>query len=184
MKNSGLVFAVALGLTSDGAIFDRLYAQPSTAANPPFSIRRENEADWLVKPNGERFFSLGVCCVNQGAARAQVVSTNPAFAAFQHYSDSNAWATATLKRLKAWNFTTVGGWSDFGCLRRFTEPGIAFAPVLHVGSNAGAPWWDMWDPKITDRMAAVAREQILAVRDDPRLIGYYTDNEMGWWNAV
>jgi hypothetical protein len=42
----------------------------------------------------------------------------------------------------------------------------------------------MWDDKIVKRMDDVAREQILAVRDDPRLIGYYTDNEMGWWNAT
>src|SRR5262249_18393925 len=64
------------------------------------------------------------------------------------------------------------------------EPGIAFAPVLHIGSTAGAPWWDMWDSKITDRMEEVAREQILALRDDPRVLGYYSDNEMGWWNGI
>src|SRR6185369_3698451 len=61
---------------------------------------------------------------------------------------------------------------------------IAFAPVLHIGSTAGAPWWDMWDPKIVERMDQVAREQILSFRDDPRLLGYYTDNEIGWWNGI
>jgi hypothetical protein len=30
----------------------------------------------------------------------------------------------------------------------------------------------------------VAREQIPPLRDDPRLIGYYTDNEIGWWNGI
>jgi len=24
----------------------------------------------------------------------------------------------------------------------------------------------------------------LALRDDPRLLGYYSDNEMGWWNSA
>ena len=42
----------------------------------------------------------------------------------------------------------------------------------------------MWDPKIIERMDAVAREQILELRDDPRLVGYYSDNEIGWWNAI
>ncbi|MGH8527559.1 MAG: hypothetical protein ACREXY_26115, partial [Gammaproteobacteria bacterium] len=101
-----------------------------------------------------------------------------------HYGDSNQWARTTLKRLKGWGFTTVGGWSDFAVLKNCGDPGVAFAPVLHIGSTAGAPWWDMWDPKITDRMDAVAREQILALRDDPRVIGYYSDNEIGWWNAI
>src|SRR4029434_8532396 len=30
----------------------------------------------------------------------------------------------------------------------------------------------------------IARDQILPLRDDPRLLGYYSDNEMGWWNAT
>jgi hypothetical protein len=42
----------------------------------------------------------------------------------------------------------------------------------------------MWDPKVIERMDQVAREQILPLRNDPRLIGYYTDNEVGWWNAI
>jgi len=109
---------------------------------------------------------------------------NPAYAAWQHYSDSNQWAVATLKRLKSWRFTTIGGWSDFPLLRKSHDMEVAFAPVLHIGATAGAPWWDMWDPKMVDRMDQVAREQIMALRDDPRLIGYYSDNEIGWWNAI
>ena len=149
-----------------------------------FSIQRHGETVWLVKPNGERFFSLGVCVVSQGASRQEFNPVNPGYAAWQHYADSNLWARATLKRLKAWGFTTVGGWSDFQALKNCEDGSVVFAPVLHIGSTAGAPWWDMWDPKITDRMDAVAREQILALRDDPRVLGYYSDNEMGWWNAI
>jgi len=33
-------------------------------------------------------------------------------------------------------------------------------------------------------MVQVTRDQILALRDDTRLLGYYSDNEMGWWNAI
>lgn len=61
---------------------------------------------------------------------------------------------------------------------------MLLTPVLHMGSTAGAPWWDMWDPEVISRMDATARETILAVRDDPRLVGYYSDNELGWWNAT
>ncbi|PYK57998.1 MAG: hypothetical protein DME21_16420, partial [Verrucomicrobia bacterium] len=102
----------------------------------------------------------------------------------QHYADSNQWAEAALNRLKSWNFTTIGGWSDFQTFKQCRDMDVAFAPVLHIASTAGAPWWDMWDPKIIGRMDEVAREQILALRDDPRVIGYYSDNEMGWWNGI
>jgi len=171
-----------LTLTLGNATF--VTAAEGISTNPGFSIKRQGETAWLVRPNGEQFFSLGICCVSQGASRKDFNSANPAYAAWRHYADSNLWAQVTLKRLKAWGFTTVGGWSDFQALRPHADHDMAFAPVLHIGSTAGAPWWDMWDPKITDRMDSVAREQILALRDDPRLIGYYSDNEMGWWNAI
>src|SRR6266478_5998600 len=156
----------------------------TSPAGKPFLIQQREGITWLANPNGERFVSFGVCCVNLGVSRSEFSSDNPGYAAWQHYSDSNRWAEATLKRLKAWHFTTIGGWSDFSILRQCRDIDVAFMPVLHIGSTAGAPWWDMWDPKIVDRMDQVAREQILALRDDPRLIGYYSDNEIGWWNAI
>ena len=138
----------------------------------------------MTRPNGERFFSLGVCVVNQGASREKFSSTNPGYAAFQHYANSNRWAEATLQRLKSWKFTTVGGWSDYPALEQCRDADVAFIPVLAVGMTCGAPWKDMWDTNIIARMHQIARDQILPLRDDPRLLGYYSDNEMGWWNAT
>ncbi len=156
----------------------------AAAAGKPFAIQQRQGIYWLTRPTGEHFFSFGVCCVDQGVSRKDFNPHNPGFAAWQHYADSNQWAEATLKRLKSWRFTTIGGWSDFPSLKQSRDMGVAFAPVLHIGSTAGAPWWDMWDPKITDRMDRVARDQILALREDPRVIGYYSDNEIGWWNGI
>ena len=41
---------------------------------------------------------------------------------------------------------------------------LVFAPVLHIGARAGAPWWDMWDPKILEKMDQVAREGFFPAR--------------------
>ena len=122
--------------------------------------------------------------VNQGASREKFSSTNPGYAAFQHYENSNRWAEATLQRLKSWNFTTVGGWSDYPALQQCRDADVAFIPVLAVGMTCGVPWRDMWDTNIIARMHQIARDQILPLRNDPRLLGYYSDNEMGWWNAT
>jgi hypothetical protein len=159
-------------------------ASLSNRSRIPFSIQKRDGIDWLVRPNGERFFSFGVCVVNSGVSREDYKSRNPGYAGWQHYPDSNRWAAATLKRLNSWGFTTIGGWSDFERLKPYADSNVVFTPVLHVGSAAGAPWWDMWDPKIIERMHQIARDQILPLRDDPRVLGYYSDNEMGWWNAI
>ena len=156
----------------------------AAATSAPYSIQQHKGNYWLTKPNGEKFFSLGVCVVTQGDSRESFNPTNPGYAAFQHYENSNRWADATLKRLASWNFTTVGGWSDFGALKGNREADVAFIPMLGVGMTCGVPWWDMWDTNIIARMHQVARDQILPLRDDPRVLGYYSDNEMGWWNAA
>src|SRR6516165_2947361 len=88
------------------------------ATNAPFSIQQRDGNFWLTKPSGERFFSLGVCVVSRGASREDFNATNPGYAAFQHYENSNRWAEATLKRLESWKFTTIGGWSDYAALRQ------------------------------------------------------------------
>src|SRR5665213_928035 len=154
------------------------------ATNAPFSIQQRDGIFWLTKPDGKRFFSLGVCCVNQGESSPQLNPTNPGYAAFQHYADSNRWAGVTLKRLKSWKFTTVGGWSDYAALKNNDDANAAFIPVLAVGMSCGVPWRDMWDTNIIAQMYKIARDQILPLRNDPRVLGYYSDNEMGWWNAA
>jgi hypothetical protein len=152
--------------------------------NAPFSIQRRDGNFWLVRPDGKRFFSLGVCCVNQGFSHERFDPMNPGYASFQHYDNSTLWAEATMNRLKSWGFTTVGGWSDYRVLRQCRDADVAFIPVLAIGMSIGAPWKDMWDTNIIAQMYQVARDQIVPLRHDPRVLGYYTDNEMGWWNAA
>ena len=152
--------------------------------NAPFSIQQRDGVFWLTRPDGERFFSLGACCVNQGFSRQRFNLMNPGYAAFQHYENSNLWAGATLKRLASWGFTTAGGWSDYSALDHCRGTDIAFIPVLAIGMSCGAPWKDMWDSNVVAQMYQVARDQILPLRNDPRVLGYYSDNEMGWWNAA
>ena len=164
-------------------LFLSLLPANAEETNAPFSIEHRHGTVWLTRPDGERFFSLGVCCVNQGFSHERFDSMNPGYAAFQHYETSNLWAAATVNRLASWGFTTVGGWSDYPVLRRCDDANVAFIPVLAVGMTCGAPWLDMWDTNLIAQMYQVARRQILPLRNDPRLLGYYSDNEMGWWNA-
>jgi hypothetical protein len=174
--------AVRIILVTTSLVLSPLCGEAETGT--PFSILQQGETSWLAKPDGRKFFSMGVCVVNQGVSREHFNPANPAYAAFQHYENPNLWAEATLKRLQSWRFTTVGGWSDFSALKQCRGANIAFIPVLAVGMSCGVPWVDMWDTNVIARMHQIARDQILPLRDDPRLLGYYSDNEMGWWNSA
>lgn len=159
-------------------------AGPAAGAAPPgYTLAKRDGAWWLVTPEGTPFVSRGVCCVETGIAWRERDPANPGYGAWQHYPDLRAWATDTAARLRAWGFTTAGGWSDYAGLKRDPDAGLAFTPVLHMGATSGAPWLDMWDPKVIERTREVAREGMKETRGDRRLLGYYSDNEMGWWNA-
>lgn len=155
-----------------------------TPIGPRYRLTNESDRAWLADPAGNPFFSLGACVLTQGTAREAYDPENPAYAAWQHYPTPVAWADESLSRLKTWGFTTVGGWADMATLRQSTNQTLFLTPVLHIGSTAGAPWWDMWDPKNVRRMKGIARDGIVPLRGDPRVIGYYSDNELGWWNAT
>ncbi len=156
-----------------------------------FQVHRTEDAWGLVSPEGRTFFSRGVCCVDQGIKREAWNPEKPGYAAWRFYGTPERWAADTAARLGAWGFTTVGAWSDHRALlsssARTSEPSetdLYQMPILAAGMTAGAPWLDMWDPKIVGRMEEVARAVIEPLRGDPRVVGYYTDNEMGWWCAT
>ncbi|HJQ79546.1 MAG TPA: hypothetical protein VJ828_06305 [Lacipirellulaceae bacterium] len=148
------------------------------------TVRRDTNGWWLAEPDGTTFFSLGVCMFNQGTDKNEYEATKPSYSALRHYATPDAWAEASLGRLNAWGFTTIGGWSDYATVRRAGDSRWWLTPVLHMGSTSGAPWFDMWDEKVIRRIEEVAAQNMAATRGDPRVLGYYSDNELGWWNAI
>jgi len=149
-----------------------------------FSIQRQGGQLWFVSPMGQPFFSRGVCVVNRGFERGDFDPENPGYAAWRHYPEARDWGVATLSRLQEWGFTTIGAWSDYEVFREAGPHALWLTPVLHLGATVGAPWWDMWDNRLLRRMEELARVEILRHAGDPRVLGYYSDNELGWWNAT
>jgi hypothetical protein len=121
---------------------------------------------------------------DQGTGKDEYEESKPSYAALRHYETPDDWAEASLGRLDKWGFTTIGGWSDYTTVRRAGDNEWWLTPVLHMGSTSGAPWFDMWDAKVIRRIEEVAAQNMAPTRGDPRVLGYYSDNELGWWNAI
>lgn len=135
---------------------------------------------WFLSPQGERFFSLGVNCVNMG--ESQYSEKNPAYCAMRFYAHPAQWTEDTLARLRQWGFNTIGGWSDVDTLRTHWKKAMPYTVVLHVGSRLGMPWNDMFAPQTAQQVDEIVRDLIAPYRDDPHLLGWFTDNELGWWD--
>jgi hypothetical protein len=128
---------------------------------------------WLVSPEGNAFFSKGVDNVGY---RPEGASAPKAPA------DPDAWATAAAGQLRGWNFNTVGAWSA----RELYGKGIVYAPVIDMAASLQRDLWlkggvvDYFSPQFREGVDRTAARMCASHKDDPWLLGYFTDNELRW----
>lgn len=146
-----------------------------------YRVEQRNGVWWFVAPDGKLFFSSGVNVVSPGQSRENYNPKNPEYAAFQHYPTTKDWVDETLERLRAWNFNTIGGWSSREIERRGAMP---YTKVLHLGDSKLAPWGDLFSPQTAVKINETARREIGNLKNDRNLIGYFSDNELGWWDST
>ena len=172
-----------LALTVSAALLC-LDAAPASAcdlAKAPttrWTVERDARGDaWLRTPCGERFFSLGVNVVDGGASGAHL---NRPHYAWQNVAPSlDDWARETHRRLTGWGFNSAGAWS--------LPPQQLKLPTvinLELGRLAKFHWFDPFDPAMPARMRQEAQRLTAPYRHTPYRIGYFSDNEVGWWGGA
>jgi hypothetical protein len=144
-------------------------------ASDKWTIVRERGVAWLRNPCGERFYSLGVNVLDSGYPWRE--KDGKVFYTWKAFSPSvSAWAATAHNRLTKWGFNTAGGWS--------ISPKLLDLPAivdLELGRNAKFHWFDPFSPETETRMMALARKETAPYRGSPYRIGYFSDNEVGWW---
>ena len=137
----------------------------------------EDGVYWLVTPCGQRFFSIGVNAA-EGGQPWRLDKGRTAYHWGTFYPDLEAWAQEGRERLSAWGFNTAGGWSLHPSMLR-----LPVTPVLDLGRTARFHWFDPLHPVTAERMRDWARRLVTPYMRNPFRIGYFTDNEVGWWNG-
>ncbi len=94
------------------------------------------------------------------------------------YPSEARWRAAVEAQLLRFGFNTRGAWSDPS--RAFTLP---LTVELDLGRLAKLHWFDPFDPAAEETTRRWAAQLTAEHHGDPRLIGYFTDNEAGWWNS-
>ena len=150
---------------------------PALAQARGWGVMEREGVRWLAAPGGQPFFSLGVNTTNGGADDAKAKKSQ-AYYWGRFYPSLVAWGADTQKRLAGWGFNTAGGWSEASDVMD-----MPLIPEIDLGRNAKLHWYDIFDPVMQQTADQVAREIVAKYKDNPRVLGYFTDNEVGWWSS-
>jgi hypothetical protein len=132
---------------------------------------------WIRTPCGERFLSIGVAVVDAGASGARL--QRPHYDWRSVAPNVAAWAKETRRRLLDWGFNSVGAWSLAP-----QELELPTAINLELGRLARFHWFDPFDPAMPARLAEDARQLTAPYRSSAYRLGYFSDNEVGWWGGA
>lgn len=147
---------------------------------------------WLVDPEGCLLLHRGIAAVSQ-------LGTGGARAAGQKMFGSDAqWAAKTTQLMRDNGFSGLGAWSSTELLRK-ADPPLIYTRIWNFMSSYGAKRGGIYqksghmgypndcifvfDPAFEEFCDQHAR-QLTAQRDDPWLLGHFSDNELPLWRTA
>ena len=150
---------------------------PLTQRSHAWRVTVENGVHWLVAPNGEKFYGSGVNGVDAGSPPEEVEG-RPAYYLWNLYGSVDRWAETVRDRLGRWGFNHLGAWNF-----AVEQIGLPYVANLDLGRWSEALWFDAFDPGLPARVRECAQRLTAPHRDNGLRIGYFPDNEVGWWNT-
>jgi hypothetical protein len=152
-----------------------------------FHAEQVNGRWWLVDPEGCLMLSVGCCSVSLNRTE------NGRAALQKKFGSEERWADATLELLAANGFNTLACWSDAKRLPA-GKPKMAYTVILNFMSSYGKKRGGTYqkpghtgypndcifalDPEFPSFCEKHAREHLAPLKDDPWLLGIFSDNEM------
>ena len=85
-----------------------------------------------------------------------------------------AWASATLRRVREAGFKGIGAWSNAA----FHTLDVPMSQDLNLW--AWAHGTRLYSPAWREAVEAAVQQQVVPLKDNKHLVGYYTDNELNW----
>jgi hypothetical protein len=61
---------------------------------------------------------------------------------------------------------------------------LPIIPDLEIGREARYHWYDPFDPAMEKELRSWAHRLVAPYKDNPYRIGYFSDNEVGWWHGA
>ncbi|MCB5239536.1 hypothetical protein [Niallia circulans] len=173
-----------------------------------FYVEKQNGKWWLVDPEGFRFISCGIDCINPGtdtridAMEPYMIETlkrigidtnekkvdfqvNNLKCAFGEEDWWLAWATIVKNYFQKWGINTIGNWSSLEFIKWADLPYVIPLDSLVKGGfpqTEQTIFRDFPDvfAKEYEVKSAIYAQGLEPFKDDPNMIGYFMRNEPEW----
>ena len=151
-----------------------------------FYLKKLADRWWLVDPEGNLFIHVGVCAVYRGKSEMSRKSAEEKFGTWQK------WAEFSTGLLAEYGFNGTGGWSEADLLRATSRP-LAYTLSWNFMGSFGKSQKLVWQepghlgyPNMCipvfhpdfEKFCDDYAQQLSATKDDPWLIGHFSDNEL------
>lgn len=165
---------------------------------------------WMVTPEGNPFWSLGVTCIRPKKPGAAVTIAEGREFLFRELPDPNGeygdaylngdryfsfynwnilrkygsyqnWRERVFLRLKKWGLNSIGNWSDEIIMRDSRVPYTRSYNTGREDLRMGNELSDVFSPEWEAHVDSVL-SQAARHKNDRMLMGYFVDNEDGWRN--
>ena len=147
---------------------------------------------WFIDPEGQPFFYKGVCAVNRaGTAGGRRAKPGPYAVTIDkkyNYQESpDTFVHETFQKLRSWGFNALGAWAT----EEFFDKGMPYTEILEffkegpyiemTGAGKSVPdiFSEEWKAAIDKKARALCSPK----RNSKVLVGYFTDNEIGFGRA-
>ena len=159
-----------------------------------FHTRKVGDRWWIIDPEGHPYIFKGVACLAIGHSDRQKAALEERFGGFP------AWAAHECGFLRENGFNGLGAWSAVDVVRECEKPlpyTVIVSPMgryhgAHLKKYGGKYLFHSWqnyrfdlamvfDPEF-DAYVESEISKVARYKDDPWLVGYFTDNEIPWVN--
>lgn len=150
-----------------------------------FHLEKLKDKWWLVDPEGNGFISKGVSTIYFGGDQVWQKKERPYNEAIiKKYGNRKKWLKEVTRRLKEWNFNSLGAW----CYEQELREQFPYVEILDIAwrvsekediwRSGGFP--DVFDEKFEEIANQTCKKLCKPNKNNPFLIGYFTDNELRW----
>jgi len=158
-----------------------------------FRVGKTTEGQWwFITPSNQPFYYRGICAINRAGGAGGRFAGLSKYAEtvdmkYNYQQSPDNFVNACIQRVNGLGFNAFGAWTT----EEFFNKGVPFTEIMEffkeapflpqAGSKRGLP--DIFDPKWLVAIDKNARALCSPLRYSKELIGYFTDNEIGFGKA-